>query len=76
MDMVDVLPTVLHMAGLAVPRGLDGRVVEGVLSPGAAARPVATVAAAVGQERSEDYPFSPEEEAQIEESLRGLGYLE
>lgn len=75
LDIVDVLPTSLHLGGVPVPEGLDGQVVDAVLAGEAAARPVATTQAAE-QERSEEYPFSPEEEAQIEESLRGLGYIE
>jgi predicted AlkP superfamily phosphohydrolase/phosphomutase len=75
LEIVDVLPTALHLGGVPVPEGLDGRVVDEVMAGEAAARPVATSQAA-GQERSEEYPFSPEEEAQIEDSLRGLGYIE
>jgi predicted AlkP superfamily phosphohydrolase/phosphomutase len=77
LEMVDVLPTVLHLAGFGVPEGLDGRVVEGVLSSSAVHRPVATTAPIVVDDgQSTEYPFSPEEEAEIEESLRGLGYIE
>jgi predicted AlkP superfamily phosphohydrolase/phosphomutase len=78
MDIVDVLPTVFHLAGLAVPAGLDGRVVEGVLAKETAGRPIVEVGAVATTdgERETEYPFSPEEEAAIEESLRGLGYIE
>jgi predicted AlkP superfamily phosphohydrolase/phosphomutase len=77
LDIVDVLPTVLHLAGFAVPAGLDGHVVDGALSAAAAGRPVVTAAPAEqGDERTTEYPFSRQEEAEIEESLRGLGYLE
>jgi predicted AlkP superfamily phosphohydrolase/phosphomutase len=75
LEIVDVLPTALHLGGIPVPEGLDGRVVEEALAGEAAARPVVTGQAAE-QERSEEYPFTPEEEAQIEESLRGLGYID
>jgi predicted AlkP superfamily phosphohydrolase/phosphomutase len=75
LDIVDVLPTVLHLGGIPAPEGLDGGVPGGILAGDAARREVAT-AAAGRQERTEENPFSPEEEAQIEESLRGLGYIE
>jgi hypothetical protein len=37
--------------------------------------PVRTTAAMGSQERDQESPYSAEEEALIEESLRGLGYL-
>jgi hypothetical protein len=38
-------------------------------------RPVGSVAALSSGQRDESSPYSEEEEAAIEESLRGLGYL-
>ena len=75
LDIVDVLPTLLHIAGLPVPDNLDGRVAMDIMSGTAASRSVATVSAGTEQEEGE-YPFTPEDEAAIEESLRGLGYME
>ncbi len=77
-SVMDVTPTVLHLAGLAVPEGLDGRVIEEALAPEALTRrPVRTTSppAPPGSDRGDDSPYSREEEAMIEESLRGLGYL-
>jgi predicted AlkP superfamily phosphohydrolase/phosphomutase len=76
LDIVDVLPTTLHAAGLSVPAGLDGRVVAGVLSETAASTPIVHMHMEGDYQRSREYPFSPDEERVIEESLRGLGYLE
>jgi predicted AlkP superfamily phosphohydrolase/phosphomutase len=76
LDIVDVLPTALHLAGLPVPQGLDGRVVGEVLRDEAASRKVATNRTISLEETEPAYPFSPQEERVIEESLRGLGYLE
>ena len=78
LDIVDVLPTTFHLAGLGVPRSLDGRVAVDVLAPAARAEPrVERSSAPVEVDgASGAYPFSPEEEAEIEESLRGLGYIE
>jgi predicted AlkP superfamily phosphohydrolase/phosphomutase len=75
LEIVDVLPTALHAAGLSVPEGLDGRVVDAVLTPALARAPVRTSSEEV-RVSSAEYPFSREEEAEIEESLRGLGYIE
>jgi predicted AlkP superfamily phosphohydrolase/phosphomutase len=76
LDIVDVLPTALHLAGLPVPEGLDGRVVTGVLGGAAAGREVETAAARGSAEVAPTYPFSEEDEEAIAESLRGLGYIE
>jgi predicted AlkP superfamily phosphohydrolase/phosphomutase len=76
LDIVDVLPTAFHLGGLAVPVGLDGKVVQGILAGAAATRAIETTDAGLTQERTEENPFSPQEEAEIEESLRGLGYIE
>ena len=74
--VTDVLPTLLYQAGLKVPEGLDGRVLTAAFEPShLAARPVATTATVAKATRDEASPYSAEEEAMIEESLRGLGYL-
>jgi len=76
LDIVDVLPTAFHLGGLSVPAGLDGKVVQGILAGSAAIRPIQTTDTGLTQEQAQEYPFSPQEEAEIEESLRGLGYIE
>jgi predicted AlkP superfamily phosphohydrolase/phosphomutase len=75
MQIVDVLPTTLRLAGLPVPRGLDGRVISEVLV-GPSAEDRSTVDVQPEPESTTAYPYSPEEEAAIEESLRALGYIE
>jgi predicted AlkP superfamily phosphohydrolase/phosphomutase len=73
-NVVDVLPTAFHLLGLPVPEDLDGRVVTEVLDEHAAA--VTTSRYSTAHARSEENPYSAEEEQSIEDSLRGLGYLE
>ncbi|MGZ4131451.1 MAG: alkaline phosphatase family protein [Actinomycetota bacterium] len=78
LDIVDVLPTAFRVAGLEVPAGLDGRVAEELLS-GAVTGELRGAVAPVAEESepgSAHYPFSEEDEQAIEESLRGLGYIE
>jgi predicted AlkP superfamily phosphohydrolase/phosphomutase len=73
-DIVDVLPTVFSAAGYRVPAGLDGRAVSDILTA-----PTAAQAPAIEPRIEEDastYPYTPEEEAAVEESLRGLGYID
>ena len=75
-SVMDVMPTLLYQAGLAVPEGLDGNVLAAAFEPGALEdRPVASTAALSSADKDETSPYSQEEEALIEESLRGLGYL-
>jgi predicted AlkP superfamily phosphohydrolase/phosphomutase len=74
-SVMDVTPTVLYQAGLEIPTGLDGEVL-GAFEPGwLEDRPVATTAPLSSGVKEEASPYSAEEEALIEESLRGLGYL-
>ena len=75
-SVMDVTPTLLYMAGLGVPKGLDGSVATGAFEEGHLERqPIKTTDAPEAHKTDEESPYSSEEEAQIEESLRGLGYL-
>ncbi len=75
-SVMDVTPTLLHMAGLQVPEGLDGSVLIDAFTAGALeSRPISSAGALSSRATEESSPYSQEEEAAIEESLRGLGYL-
>jgi predicted AlkP superfamily phosphohydrolase/phosphomutase len=75
-SVLDITPTLLYMAGLKPPESLDGAVLSGAFTPDhLKERPVGSVAALSSGKRDESSPYSEEEEAAIEESLRGLGYL-
>lgn len=74
--VMDVTPTVLYQAGLRVPDGLDGNVLTDAFEPGHLKdHPIETTAPLSSDKEEEASPYSAEEEAIIEESLRGLGYL-
>jgi hypothetical protein len=74
--IADVTPTLLYMAGLAIPEGLDGSVLTDAFTPGRLdGEPVRTTAPLEAGTRLGASPYSSDEEAMIEESLRGLGYL-
>jgi predicted AlkP superfamily phosphohydrolase/phosphomutase len=77
LDIVDVLPTAFTVAELSVPAGLDGSAAHDILTidEPAAAEPRDDVDEPA-PDGSPTYPFSEEDEKQIEESLRGLGYIE
>lgn len=75
-SVMDVTPTLLYQADLDVPEDLDGHALTEMFSPHAVAdRPLRTTAPLSSVDKDEASPYSPEEEAMIEESLRGLGYL-
>ncbi len=75
-SVLDVTPTLLYLAGLKVPEHLDGGVIDDAFEPRHLEdRPIETMPALSSGERDESSPYSEEEEAVIEESLRGLGYL-
>lgn len=75
-SIVDVTPTLLYLAGLKVPEGLDGSVLTDAFEPGHLERyPVQTTDPVGPAARDESSPYSEEEEKVIEETLKGLGYI-
>lgn len=75
--LYDIMPTALYLAGVKVPTGLDGRVLTEFLPGFEERNPVQTESMdlPLAGDGAEASPYSAEEEAQIEESLRNLGYL-
>ncbi|MGH9763104.1 MAG: hypothetical protein ACREDR_21920, partial [Blastocatellia bacterium] len=71
----DLVPTILHLAGLPVPGGLDGRVIEELCSDDFKQRHPVRYTSADSTKQENDDRFSQSEEALVEEKLRGLGYL-
>jgi predicted AlkP superfamily phosphohydrolase/phosphomutase len=71
----DLVPTIMHAAGLPVPEDLDGHRIQSVFTNEfAAAHPLRLDRPPQGAEAAVT-PLSTEEEQLIEEKLRGLGYL-
>lgn len=77
-SLYDIAPTALYLAGLTIPR-TDGRVLTHLLPKSMVeARPVRvdeTMELPLAGEGAGAPAYSAEEEAQIEESLKNLGYL-
>ena len=81
--LLDIAPTVLHLLGIPVPPGLDGRVLTELLTPQYAvpasvpalstalsATPINGNANGLGESH-----YTPDEHAEIQERLSDLGYL-
>ena len=76
--LYDITPTALYLAGLKLPAGLDGKVLTDLLPADlTGSRPVQVeeMELPLAGEGAEASPYSTAEEAEIEESLRNLGYL-
>jgi hypothetical protein len=70
-DILDVAPTVLALFELAAPEDRRGRVLEDLFVTAPRVRGVARLGSRVEEERAPD-----DEEANVRERLRGLGYIE
>ncbi|MGH2593291.1 MAG: alkaline phosphatase family protein, partial [Anaerolineae bacterium] len=71
--LTDLAPTILHILGVPVPSDMDGRVLTEALASDLRARAVET-SEATGY-TSDQVDFSADEQAEVEERLRTLGYL-
>lgn len=76
-NIADITPTILYLLDLPVAPKMDGKVLHGLLDPDYRGRhPIRQYESAsqAGQETGEGY--TPEEEEQIKDTLRALGYLD
>ena len=75
-SILDVTPTLLYLAGLKVPEGLDGSVLTGAFNDDHLnSNPVQMTDPVGPAQRDDSSPYSEEEEKVIEETLKGLGYI-
>ena len=74
-NIMDIAPTVLYLLGQPIPDDMDGGVIlEGLDTDYVSSNPVQKAEAVAADVQAEGY--SREDEAIIEERLRGLGYIE
>lgn len=72
MEMVDVAPALLYLAGVPVPEGLDGQLKRELWDTGQEA---SQQAAAAFEAPVAAVPYTDEEQAAVEERLADLGYM-
>ncbi len=73
--LLDVIPTVLHLAGAPVPEEADGRVLLDLFEAGSPPRRRPVRRVRLGEGGVEESGYTEEEQAQVEKQLRDLGYL-
>ncbi len=71
----DLVPTVLYLAGLPVPEGLDGRVLEEACTDEFLADNPIKIGSGSTEKNLDSASLSESDEKLIEEKLRGLGYM-
>jgi hypothetical protein len=71
-NILDLAPTIMHLLGQPVPEVMDGRVVLEIF---AEAQDVVYGEKELATELATEESFAAEEAAQVEDRLRGLGYL-
>jgi predicted AlkP superfamily phosphohydrolase/phosphomutase len=72
-NILDLAPTIMHLLGETVPRIMDGRVLQEIFNSPTEVAYLEEVADQAGLADSQS--LSQDEEAQLEERLRSLGYL-
>jgi predicted AlkP superfamily phosphohydrolase/phosphomutase len=71
--IIDLAPTILHILNVPVPEDMDGRVLIDALAP--ELRGKATQVGAAATTSTAQVDFTAEEQAEVEDRLRALGYL-
>jgi len=74
--ILDLAPTILYLMGIPIPRSMDGRVLTQALLPQHLAQVPLVYSAEESVSEVLPSALPPEEEAEIQERLRSLGYLE
>jgi predicted AlkP superfamily phosphohydrolase/phosphomutase len=74
-SILDLVPTILHALDVAVPQGLDGRVLAEAFDPASPlARPVCFSQAPIFREQGDGSGPLDEEMSEVQSRLRGWGY--
>ncbi|HHH40740.1 MAG TPA: hypothetical protein ENK56_01900 [Chloroflexi bacterium] len=74
-SILDLPATLLHLYGVPVPQEWDGRVLSELLAPPVRERPVARAEGELSGLSETEGGYTAEDEAQVMDHLRDLGYL-
>lgn len=75
-NLMDLAPTLYHLLGAPIPTDVDGQVLTEAFTGGLAARPLDYECDDTPHANAQpDLVYTPEEEAQLTETLRDLGYV-
>lgn len=76
-NIVDLAPTILHLFGQPIPDDMDGRVLEDIFTEDFLSGNPPRYRSASGEDgTASTVAYSSEEEQDIKERLKGLGYIE
>jgi len=73
--ITDLAPTILYAMGLPIPSDMDGRVLSEAFAPEYLSAAPIRYTDDLSQRATGEDQYSPEDEAEIKERLRGLGYV-
>jgi predicted AlkP superfamily phosphohydrolase/phosphomutase len=73
-ELMDIAPTTLYLVGTPIPDDMDGRVLNLFVDQRLELMPPAYEKTSAAPYNS-DYAYTPDEERQVEEQLRSLGYM-
>ena len=73
--VVDTMPLVLHLMGLPIPEGLDGRLPRALFEPGELDRRPPVYSEPEGGPDSAGKPRESTDDESIKQRLKGLGYI-
>ena len=75
-EITDVAPTILHLAGMAAPEYMDGRVLTEMFDEESLSSPLIRTESDRIEASGIQTPYSEEDADTIADRLRGLGYVE
>jgi predicted AlkP superfamily phosphohydrolase/phosphomutase len=73
--ITDLAPTILYAMGLPIPSDMDGRVLTEAFAPEYLSAAPRRYTDDLSQRATREDQYSPEDEEEIKERLRGLGYV-